>query len=250
MEIKRNEEFVYGINSIETILSSRPLSIKNLYILNSKKNSRIKSLTHKAKNVGIKVLLKESKFFDKHFVNKNHQGAAAVCEEKEEENEVFLEKLLDKEFLLILILDQLTDPHNVGACLRSAAAANADAVIVPKNRSCHLNATVRKTSSGGSELIPFIIVTNLVRTFKRIKSKGIEILGAESSATTNYSKVNLGKKVAFVIGSEDKGLRKLTKENCDKLIKIDMPGKMESLNTSVCAGILLFEYVRKNKSYV
>ena len=84
MEIKRNEEFVYGINSIETILSSRPLSIKNLYILNSKKNSRIKSLTHKAKNVGIKVLLKESKFFDKHFVNKNHQGAAAVCEEKEE----------------------------------------------------------------------------------------------------------------------------------------------------------------------
>ncbi|HIB75644.1 MAG TPA: 23S rRNA (guanosine(2251)-2'-O)-methyltransferase RlmB, partial [Gammaproteobacteria bacterium] len=165
-----------------------------------------------------------------------------------------LEELLKKDSLLFLILDHVTDPQNVGACLRSAAAANVDAVIVPKNRSCHLTPTVRKISSGGSELIPFVIVTNLIRTLKKMKLTGVEIIGTEKSASEPSPAVCLApppdhkihrNKNALVIGSENKGLRKLTAENCDRLIRIDMPGPMESLNASVACGILLFEFIRK-----
>ena len=120
--------------------------------------------------------------------------------------------------------------------------------IVPKNRACHLNPTVRKVSSGGSELIPFVIVTNLVRALEKIRSYGVEVVGADQNAEESYSDIDLGKKVAFVIGSEDKGLKRLTSKNCDKLVKIDMPGKIESLNTSVSASILIFEYLRKNRN--
>jgi len=115
-----------------------------------------------------------------------------------------------------------------------------------KNRSCHLSPTVRKVSSGGSELVPFIVVTNLVRSLKKMQSSGVQIIGAEKTAKESYTNLNFDKKSALVIGSEDKGLRTLTTENCDKLVKIDMPGQMESLNASVASGILLFEFIRKS----
>lgn len=250
MRIKEHQEIVCGINLVETILTLRSVNIEVLYILNSKSNSRIKHISSIAKSKGVQVSLEDKKFFDSYCLKKNHQGLAILCDKRKEENESLLDQLLKKESLLFLVLDHVTDPQNVGASLRSAAAADADAVIVPKNRSCHLNSTVRKVSSGGSELIPFIVVTNLVRTLKKIKMAGVEVLGAEKLANDNYSEVNLSKKVTFVIGSEDKGLRKLTSENCDKLIKIDMPGKVESLNTAVSAGILLFEYIRQNKNTI
>jgi 23S rRNA (guanosine2251-2'-O)-methyltransferase len=145
------------------------------------------------------------------------------------------------------LLDGLSDPHNVGACLRSAAAADVDAVIVPKNRSCHLTPTVRKISCGASELIPFVVVTNMVRTINFLKDKGVMIYGSDLQATKTYDEVEYAHKNALIIGSEDKGIRRLTRENCDELVKIGMSKNMDSLNASVSAGILLFEISRQNK---
>ena len=148
---------------------------------------------------------------------------------------------------LFLVLDHVTDPHNVGACLRNASAAGVDAVIVPKNRACHLTAAARKVSCGGSELIPFVVVVNLVRTINFLKQSGVKVLGADKSSKASYDDINLSGDVAFVIGSEERGLKLLTAKNCENLISIPMPGEIESLNLSVSSGILLFEYLRQNK---
>ena len=163
-----DQELVCGINIINEIISTRPSSILSLVTLKSKQNSRIKKLIDLAKSEKIKVSFKNESFFKKYFPGLLHQGVAILCRKRIEENESFIDYLLQKrKKILLLILDHLTDPHNVGACLRTSAAAGADAIIVPKNRACHLTSVVRKISSGGSELIPFVIVTNIVRTIKK-----------------------------------------------------------------------------------
>jgi len=241
-----DQELVCGINAVREIISIRPKSVVELLIKDEKKNTRIDSLASLAKEHRIEIIIKTDNFFEDNFSDQNHQGVAILCNKRLEENETFLEKLLEKENLLILILDHLTDPHNVGACLRSAAAAGADAVIVPKNRSCHLTPTVRKISSGGSELLPFIVVTNLNRTIERISDSGVKVIGAAADTGQNHTEIDMKGSAAFIIGSEDKGLKRLTAEKCHTLAAIDMPGGIESLNASVTAGIILFEYVRQN----
>ena len=250
MKINKNQEIICGINVIETILDLRPGSAKTLFVLDSKSNSRINKILSRAKASQIEISLKTKDFFSENFENQNHQGLALLCNKRIEEQESFLDNLLEKESLLLLILDHITDPHNVGACLRSAAAANVDAVIVPKDRSCHLTPTVRKVSSGGSELVPFVVVTNLVRTIKKMKLSDVNIVGAEKNGEMDYKELIQEKKNALIIGSEDKGLKKLTAENCDTLIRIDLPGGVESLNASVACGILLFEFVSKSENFI
>ena len=149
---------------------------------------------------------------------------------------------------MFLILEHITDPQNVGACIRSAAAAGVDAVIVPKNRSCHLTPTVRKISSGGAELIPFVVVTNIVRTINKLKDAGVVIYGTNMEASKSYNDVTYSAKSALIIGSEDKGMKRLTAESCDEIIKINMPGRIESLNASVSTGIMLFEMINQKKT--
>ena len=246
MNANTDQELVCGINAVREIISIRPKSVVELLIKDEKKNTRIDSVASLAKEHRIEIIIKTDNFFEDNFSDQNHQGVAILCNKRLEENETFLEKLLEKENLLILILDHLTDPHNVGACLRSAAAAGADAVIVPKNRSCHLTPTVRKISSGGSELMPFIVVTNLNRTIERISDSGVKVIGAAADTGQNHTEIDMKGSAAFIIGSEDKGLKRLTAEKCDTLAAIDMPGGIESLNASVTAGIILFEYVRQN----
>ena len=250
MKINKNQEIICGINVIETILDLRPGSAKTLFVSDSKSNSRINKILSAAKTSQIEISLKTKDFFSEYFEDQNHQGLALLCNKRIEEQESFLDNLLEKESLLLLILDHITDPHNVGACLRSAAAANVDAVIVPKNRSCHLTPTVRKISSGGSELVPFVVVTNLVRTIKKMKLSNVNIVGAEKNGKIDYKEIVLEKKNALIIGSEDKGLKKLTAENCDTLIRVDLPGGVESLNASVACGILLFEFVSKSENFI
>ena len=246
MNANTDQELVCSINAVREIISIRPKSVVELLIKDEKKNTRIDSLASLAKEHRIEIIIKTDNFFEDNFSDQNHQGVAILCNKRLEENETFLEKLLEKENLLILILDHLTDPHNVGACLRSAAAAGADAVIVPKNRSCHLTPTVRKISSGGSELLPFIVVINLNRTIERISDSGVKVIGAAADTGQNHTEIDMKGSAAFIIGSEDKGLKRLTAEKCDTLAAIDMPGGIESLNASVTAGIILFEYVRQN----
>ena len=250
MKIEKDQEIIYGINVIETVLNLRPGSAKTLFVLDSKSNSRIKKILSSAKANQIEISFKTKDFFSNYFGDQNHQGLAMLCNKRIEEQETFLDNLLERDSLFLLILDHITDPHNVGACLRSAAAANVDAVIVPKNRSCHLTPTVRKVSSGGSELVPFVVVTNLVRTIKKMKLSDVNIVGAEKNGETDYKELVLEKKNALIIGSEDKGLKKLTAENCDTLIRVDLPGSVDSLNASVACGILLFEFVSKSENFI
>jgi len=250
VKIEKDQEIICGINVIEAVLNLRPGSAKILFVLDSKSNSRIKKILTSAKTNQIEISLKTKDFFSNYFGDQSHQGLAMLCNKRIEEQETFLDNLLERDSLFLLILDHITDPHNVGACLRSAAAANVDAVIVPKNRSCHLTPTVRKVSSGGSELVPFVVVTNLVRTIKKMKLSDVNIVGAEKNGERNYKELTLEKKNALIIGSEDKGLKKLTVENCDTLVRVDLPGSMDSLNASVACGILLFEFVSKSENFI
>lgn len=246
MNTDSNEEMICGLNAISQIIKTRPKSVKILFVIDSP-NERLKELIQLTEEQNIKVEKQNASFFDRNFEGINHQNVALRCNKRSEETENYLELILEKDEVKLLILDGLTDPHNVGACLRSAAAAMVDAVIVPKNRACHLTPTVRKISCGASELIPFIVVTNLVRTITLIKEKGILVYGSDLQATKFHDEVVYSKRNALIVGSEDKGIRRLTRENCDELIKIDMSDNMDSLNASVSTGILLFEISRQNK---
>ena len=244
MNLTKDQELVCGINAVNEIISIRPSSVTTLFIEDDK-GKRIQELDQLAKQNNIEVVLQDSSFFQKNFSEMNHQSVAIICHKRLEENENFLEKLFEKKNLLLLILEHITDPHNVGACIRTAAAAGVDAIIVPKNRSCHLTPTVRKISSGGAELIPFVVVTNIVRTINKLQSAGVMIYGTDMKASKLHNEITYGDKSALIIGSEDKGLKRLTLENCDEIIKVKMPGRIESLNASVSTGIMLFQMINQ-----
>tara|TARA_B100001029_G_scaffold128320_1_gene107343 strand:+ start:1131 stop:1868 length:738 start_codon:yes stop_codon:yes gene_type:complete len=244
MNLTKDQELVCGINAVNEIISIRPSSVTTLFIEDDK-GKRIQELDQLAKQNNIEVVLQDSSFFQKNFSEMNHQSVAIICHKRLEENENFLENLFEKKNLLLLILEHITDPHNVGACIRTAAAAGVDAIIVPKNRSCHLTPTVRKISSGGAELIPFIVVTNIVRTINKLQSEGVMIYGTDMKASKLHNEITYGDKSALIIGSEDKGLKRLTLENCDEIIKVKMPGRIESLNASVSTGIMLFQMINQ-----
>ena len=244
MNLTKDQELVCGINAVNEIISIRPSSVTTLFIEDDK-GKRIQELDQFAKQNNIEVVLQDSSFFQKNFSEMNHQSVAIICHKRLEENENFLENLFKKKNLLLLILEHITDPHNVGACIRTAAAAGVDAIIVPKNRSCHLTPTVRKISSGGAELIPFVIVTNIVRTINKLQSAGVMIYGTDMKASKLHNEITYGDKSALIIGSEDKGLKRLTLENCDEIIKVNMPGRIESLNASVSTGIMLFQMINQ-----
>ena len=249
MNLTKDQELVCGINAVNEIISIRPNSVTTLFI-DADKGRRIEELDQLAKKNGIEVVLQNSSFFQKNFSEMNHQKVAIICHKRLEENESFLESIINKENLLLLILEHITDPHNVGACIRSAAAAGVDAVIVPKNRSCHLTPTVRKISSGGAELIPFIVVTNIVRTLNKLQASGVTVYGTDMEASKAHNEITYDNKSALIIGSEDKGLKRLTLENCNEIIKVSMPGKIESLNASVSAGIMLFQIINQKQTRV
>jgi len=244
MNLTKDQELVCGINAVNEIISIRPSSVTTLFIEDDK-GKRIQELDQLAKQNNIEVVLQDSSFFQKNFSEMNHQSVAIICHKRLEENENFLENLFEKKNLLLLILEHITDPHNVGACIRTAAAAGVDAIIVPKNRSCHLTPTVRKISSGGAELIPFVVVTNIVRTINKLQSEGVMIYGTDIKASKLHNEITYGDKSALIIGSEDKGLKRLTLENCDEIIKVNMPGRIESLNASVSTGIMLFQMINQ-----
>ena len=244
MNLTKDQELVCGINAVNEIISIRPSSVTTLFIEDDK-GKRIQELDQLAKQNNIEVVLQDSSFFQKNFSEMNHQSVAIICHKRLEENENFLENLFEKKNLLLLILEHITDPHNVGACIRTAAAAGVDAIIVPKNRSCHLTPTVRKISSGGAELIPFVIVTNIVRTINKLQSEVVMIYVTDIKASKLHNEITYGDKSALIIGSEDKGLKRLTLENCDEIIKVNMPGRIESLNASVSTGIMLFQMINQ-----
>ncbi len=244
-------EQVYGLHAIKALLKHRPESILRIYLLQGRDDARLQAVTSAAAELGIPLEYISRDELDQKAGGGVHQGAIAACRKLQlEQNEAFLYSLLDGigHPPLLLILDGVTDPHNLGACLRSAEAAGADAVIVPKDKSALMNATVRKVACGAAEIIPFIVVTNLARCLQKLQQKGVWIMGTAGEATQSLYQADLRGPVALVLGAEGQGLRRLTRENCDSLLALPMAGEVSSLNVSVSAGICLFEAVRQRQS--
>ncbi len=192
-----------------------------------------------AESRDVKISILRRNEMDERFPKDKHQGIVAFVEDYEY---VEIEDILeDNDNPFIVILDGLEDPHNLGAILRTAEATNVDCVVIPKNRSVGLNATVAKVSTGAIEYVPVAQVTNLTQTIKKIKNMGVWVVGTDSDATMDYTEIDGNMRVAIVIGSEGKGISRLVKEQCDYLVKIPMNGKINSLNASVSAALMMYE---------
>lgn len=237
---------VFGLHAVKSVLINNPKSVVRLLLSDVRTDKRLSAIEELAGKLNIKVERAEPKELQKRVGEERHQGVIAVCSSLEVLSEPEMLKLVmsaDKAFLLIV--DEVTDPHNLGAILRSADAAGVDAVIVPKSGSVGLTPVVRKVASGAAETIAFCPVSNLARTLSELKSMGVWLYGASDEAASPYTSVDYSSAIGLVVGAEGKGLRRLTKEACDGLISIPMTGTVSSLNVSVATGICLFEVVRQ-----
>ncbi|MBU1690846.1 MAG: 23S rRNA (guanosine(2251)-2'-O)-methyltransferase RlmB [Gammaproteobacteria bacterium] len=239
------DNFIYGFHAIVSRIRQDAKSVTEIYLHRERQDPRARDLLQLAEEQGVRVIFMERHRLDGMAGNDKHQGVVAKVVAAREYHDVFdvLESL--KEPALLLVLDGVQDPHNLGACLRVADAMGAHAVVVPKDRAAGLNATVRKVASGAAETVPFVTVTNLSRSLREIKEAGVWVVGAAGEAETDLFSAKLEGPTAWVLGAEGEGLRRLTRETCDQLIRIPMFGSVESLNVSVASGICLYETRRQ-----
>jgi 23S rRNA (guanosine2251-2'-O)-methyltransferase len=242
-----SEQLVYGIHAVSALLASKHRAIKQLFISKDRQDSRIKELLSAAENKNLYVEMLACAKMDNKFSDIKHQGVVALAEKLPEYSERDLEHLLEKakKPSLVLILDGVTDPHNLGACLRSANAAGVDFVIIPKDKSASITPVVSKVACGAAEAIPLVRVINLVRAIEKLKQHGIWVYGAAEDAKASLYALDGKDSVALVMGAEGQGMRRLTKEHCDALFSLPMHGTVSSLNVSVATGISLYEIVRQ-----
>lgn len=221
--------------------------IKEIWLAADRQDQRVEALLTSAREQGIVVHKAERETLDKIAPEVQHQGCAARCKPLESLDEKGLLDLVENlsEPAFLLILDGVQDPHNLGACLRTAEAAGVHAVVAPKDRASGLTATAVKISSGAAERVPFAQVTNLSRLIKDLQQLGVWLVGTSGDAQQSLFQVDLKGPVAIVLGAEGKGIRRLTRDNCDEIIYIPMQGEAESLNVSVAAGVCLFEAYRQ-----
>lgn len=243
-----SETWIVGIHPVEAALANDPSRVRELLVEQGTHNPRVAELVNEAKRLGVRVHARSRAMLDKVSGHARHQGVAAHYEAPAAKSEHDLADLLGAEDGLFLVLDGVTDPHNLGACLRVADAAGAHAVIVPKDRSAGLSPTVTKVASGATESVPFLAATNLARTLDALKAQGIWIVGAAEEGAEDLYGTDLPDAIAWVLGSEGEGMRRLTRERCDKLVRIPMYGQVESLNVSVAAGLCLYESRRRRQS--
>jgi 23S rRNA (guanosine2251-2'-O)-methyltransferase len=239
-------EHIFGLHSVQALLKSAPQRVQQVIVLRGRHDQRVQKVLAAAQKQQITVRQLDRKELDK-LTDGNHQGVIALATPGELHDEKFLYSLLEKleETPFVLVLDGVTDPHNLGACLRSAEAAGVHAVVAPKDNSASLNATARKVACGAAEVLPYIGVTNLARTLKQLQERGLWLIGAAGEAEQSVYQADLKGPMALVMGAEGKGLRRLTRETCDSLINIPMAGEVSSLNVSVATGVCLFEAVRQ-----
>lgn len=236
---------IYGFHAVTSRLRQGAQSVKELYLDTTREDRRAQELVKTAEAHGARVMRVDEKRLDGLTRHARHQGVAARIEVARLPTHIedVLETLTEP--ALLLILDGVTDPHNLGACLRVADAMGVHAVLAPKDRAVGVNATVSKVASGAAETVPYIPVTNLARTMRELKEKGIWTIGAEERAEHNLYAAKLTGPLAWVLGAEGEGMRRLTRENCDELVHIPMLGAVESLNVSVTTGICLAETRRQ-----
>jgi 23S rRNA (guanosine2251-2'-O)-methyltransferase len=240
-----NADLVFGIHAVGALLQRAPQDVLEMFVMKDRDDKRMQPLIQQARQNGVSVQFCNRKTLDD-MVGGQHQGIIAKARLQSSGSEADLAAIVaqqDKPF--ILILDGVTDPHNLGAILRSADAAGVHAVVAPKDRSVKLTSVVRKVACGAAESVPFITVTNLARTLRELQDAGVWIVGTAGETETLVYNADLKGPLALVLGAEGEGLRRLTRETCDSLVKIPMFGTVSSLNVSVAAGICLFEAVRQ-----
>ena len=242
-----NEEsrLIHGFHAVIAKLRQDAEGVREIYLASGRQDARAKDLVKLAGERGIRVVSVDTARLDGMAKGESHQGVVASVAARQ--RYVTLDDVLDSlaEPALLLVLDGVTDPHNLGACLRVADAAGAHAVVAPKDRACGLNATAIKVASGAADTVPYIVVTNLARSLREIKERGIWTIGAAGEATRDLYAIEQKGATAWVLGAEGEGLRRLTKDTCDELAKIPMYGSVASLNVSVASGICLFETRRQ-----
>jgi 23S rRNA (guanosine2251-2'-O)-methyltransferase len=246
MSREREPRVVFGFHAVLARLRSDPSSVVEIFLDEARNDARGKDLVALAERHGVRLMRVPTKRLDGFYGGGRHQGVVARVALKSLGDD--LDQVLEGvEHPLLLVLDGVTDPHNLGACLRVANAAGANAVIAPKDRAAGITPTVSKVASGAAEATPYLMVTNLARTLGEIKERDIWIVGADERAEKTLYEADLPDSIAWVLGAEGEGMRRLTRENCDYLVRIPMRGEVESLNVSVSAGVCLFESVRRRK---
>ncbi len=242
-----NMQWVFGLHAVQSLLKTAPHTIAEIRLQQGRVDQRLQKLQQLAERAAIPVVRIDKQAL-RELAGDAAQGVAAWCESPELRNEDYLRGLIDQVAQpLLLVLDGVTDPHNLGACLRCADAAGVNAVVVPKDKSVGITPTVRKVACGAAETVPLVVVTNLSRTLKSIQQQGVWVVGAAGEAEDDIYRADLSGPLAIVMGAEEKGLRRLTRENCDGLVKLPMAGSVSSLNVSVATGICLFEAVRQRR---
>lgn len=238
---------LYGIHAVLALVQAQPQRIKLILIQGGRSDARVQELVTLAKQLQIKVQLQSKNQLDHLTGQAAHQGVVAQVISQMHYSEADLSQLLDKltSPAFLLVLDGVQDPHNLGACLRTANAAGVNAVIIPKDKSASLTPTVQKVASGAAEVTPLISVTNLARVLEELKARGIWLYGTSDQATQSIYETDFRGAMAWVLGAEGSGLRRLTRDTCDFLLNIPMLGSVSSLNVSVAAGVCLFETVRQ-----
>jgi 23S rRNA (guanosine2251-2'-O)-methyltransferase len=238
---------VAGFHAVTSRLRQHATSIRELYVEARRDDGRMRDLIAAAERAGIEVRRVEAARLDRLCPNRRHQGVVAIADPRPPA--VGFDALLDAIDgpPLLLLLDGVTDPRNLGACLRVADGAGAHGVIAPKDHACPLNEAAIQTASGAAESVPYVMVTNLARTIDALQERGIAVLGTADGAERTLYEADVPAAVAWVLGAEGVGLRRLTRERCDALVSIPMRGEVESLNVSVAAGIVLYETVRRTR---
>lgn len=241
------DQYVYGLHAVTALLNNRHRVVKQLYVNQERADQRLQSLLILAGERKIPVESLSVQKMNQRFAEFTHQGVVASAGVLPNYNEADLLPLLadSKKPSLILILDGVTDPHNLGACLRTADAAGVDFVIIPKDKNVGITPVVSKVACGAAESIPLVRVTNLVRAMEVIKQEGIWIYGAAGEVKESVYQLDFTSSTAFVLGAEGTGLRRLTRDHCDNLFALPMLGSVESLNVSVATALALYEAVRQ-----
>ena len=236
---------LYGFHAVGVRLKTAPKSIIEIYFEPTRRDARMRQFLERATEAGARLIEADGLRLAKLCGSHGHQGVAARVEALPQITS--LDDLLDTltEPPLLLVLDGITDPHNLGACLRVADGAGAHAVIAPKDHAAGINATVAKVASGAAETMPYFMVTNLARTLNELKERSIWITGTSDDAPQTLYQVDLKGPTALVLGAEGDGMRQLTRKTCDQLVSIPMKGAVESLNVSVASGVCLYEALRQ-----
>jgi 23S rRNA (guanosine2251-2'-O)-methyltransferase len=240
-----SSKVLFGFHAVTVRLKTAPESIQELHVDSTRRDARMRQFVERAQAAGAKLVDSDGSRLDALAGTTRHQGVVARVSALALRHS--LDDVLDdvQGPPLVLVLDGVTDPHNLGACLRVADGAGAHAVVAPKDHAVGLNATVAKVASGAAETVPYLMVTNLARSLNELKERDIRVIGTSDDAEATLYDLDLTGPVALVLGAEGAGMRQLTRKTCDELVRIPMAGAVESLNVSVAAGVCLYEALRQ-----